>query len=107
MYLTKEEERILNGECGWANQTCMKILTRLGELFNAEKLIPISSAHVSGVSYKTLGDAPVEFLQALADAGARVKVKTTLNPQSLDPEHLTKRLPKTLREKQLNVLETV
>lgn len=105
MYLTNEEERILNGESGWANQTCMKILTRLGELFNAEKLIPISSAHVSGVSYKTLGDAPVEFLQALADAGARVKVKTTLNPQSLDPEHLTKRLPKTLCEKQLNVLK--
>jgi predicted aconitase len=105
LYLTKEEERILNGECGWANQTCMKILARLGDLFNAEKLIPISSAHVSGVSYKTLGDAPVEFLKALADAGGKVKVKTTLNPQSLDPEHLTKRLPKTLREKQLNVLK--
>lgn len=105
MYLTKEEERILNGERGWANQTCMKILTRLGDLFNAEKLIPISSAHVSGVSYKTLGDAPVEFLRALAGAGAKVKVKTTLNPQSLDPEHLAKRLPKTLREKQLNILK--
>jgi hypothetical protein len=105
VYLTKEEERILNGESGWANQTCMKILTRLGELYDAEKLIPISSAHVSGVSYKTLGDAPIEFLQALADAGAKVKAKTTLNPQSLDPEHLTKRLPKTLREKQLNILK--
>lgn len=83
----------------------MKILTRLGDLFNAEKLIPISSAHVSGVSYKTLGDAPVEFLQALADSGAKAKVRTTLNPQSLDPEHLTKRLPKTLHEKQLNILK--
>jgi hypothetical protein len=105
MYLSKEEERILNGESGWANQTCMKILTRLGDLYGAEKLIPIRSAHVSGVSYKTLGDAPIEFLQALADAGAKVKVKTTLNPQSLDPEHLTKRLPKTLREKQLKILK--
>lgn len=105
MYLTKEEERILNGERGWANQTCMRILTRLGDLYNAEKLIPISSAHVSGVSYKTLGDAPIEFLQALADGGANVRVKTTLNPQSLDTEHLTKRLPKILREKQLNILK--
>jgi hypothetical protein len=75
LHLTREEERILNGESGWANQTCMKILTRLGDLYDAEKLIPISSAHVSGVSYKTLGDAPIEFLQALADAGAKVKVK--------------------------------
>jgi hypothetical protein len=105
VYLTREEERILNGECGWANQTCMKILTRLGDLYGAEKLIPISSAHVSGVSYKTLGDAPVEFLRALADSDARVKVRTTLNPQSLDPEHLTKRLPKALAQKQLDILK--
>jgi hypothetical protein len=105
MHLTEEEERICNGECGWANQTCMKILVRLGELFNAEKLIPISSAHVSGVSYKTLGDAPIEFLQALADTEAKVKVKTTLNPQSFDPEYLGKRLPKHLRERQLDVLD--
>jgi predicted aconitase len=83
----------------------MKILTRLGDLYNAGKLIPISSAHVSGVSYKTLGDAPVEFLRALADADAKVKVRTTLNPQSLDPEHLTKRLPKTLAQKQLDILK--
>jgi len=103
--LTKEEERILNGECGWASQTCMKILVRLGDLFNAEKLIPIKSAHVSGVSYKTLGDAPIEFLKALADSGARVHVRTTLNPQSLDHEYLEKRLPNRLCEKQLEILE--
>ena len=33
MQLTREEEKILSGEQGWANQTCMKILVRLGELF--------------------------------------------------------------------------
>ncbi len=104
MYLTKEEERILNGENGWANQTCMRILVRLGELFDAEKLIPINSAHVSGISYKTLGDAPIEFLKALADADAKVKVKTTLNPQSLDPEYLIKKLPNDLQQKQLDIL---
>jgi hypothetical protein len=104
MYLTREEERIYDGEFGWANQMCMKVLVRLGELFNASKLIPIASSHVSGVSYKTLGDAPTEFLKALADAGARVKVKSTLNPQSLDCGFLCKRLPSDLREKQLKVL---
>lgn len=105
MYLTKEEERILKGETGWATQTCMKILVRLGELFDAEKLIPISSAHVSGISYKTLGDAPIEFLKALADSDAKVKVKTTLNPQSLDLEYLVKKLPNDLRQKQLDILK--
>jgi len=105
MFLTKEEERICNGECGWAKQTCMKILVHLGDLFNAERLIPIASAHVSGVSYKTLGDAPIEFLKALADADAKAKVKTTLNPQSCDPEYLPKRLPKRLSERQMTILE--
>jgi len=105
VYLTKEEERIYDGESGWANQTCIRILVRLGELFNAEKLIPISSAHVSGVSYKTLGDAPIEFLRALADHAAKVKVKTTLNPQSLDSTYLRKKLPKHLQEWQLTILE--
>lgn len=104
MYLTKEEEHIYEGEYGWASQTCMKILVRLGELFDATKLIPIGSAHVSGVSYKTLGDAPAEFLEALANAGGKAKVKATLNPQSLDKEYLRKKLPANLRKKQLNIL---
>jgi predicted aconitase len=105
MHLTKEEEHILNGAHGWAEQTCMKILVRLGELFNAQKLIPITSAHVSGISYKTLGDAPIQYLKALADAEAKVKVKTTLNPQSLDPKYLPKRLPNELQKKQLSILK--
>lgn len=104
MHLTKEEEAINNGEYGWANQKCMKILVRLGELFNATKLIPIESAHVSGVSYKTLGDAPLEFLRALADAQGTVKVRATLNPQSLDPEYLGKRLHRKIVEKQSVIL---
>jgi hypothetical protein len=105
MHLTKDEEHIYEGEHGWANQICMKILVRVGELFNAEKLIPIRSAHVSGVSYKTLGDAPIEFLKALADADGKAKVKATLNPQSLDTEYISKRFDEDLRQKQLNVLK--
>jgi len=104
MYLTKEEERICDGEFGWANQICMKILVRLGELFNATRLIPINSAHVSGVSYKTLGDAPSDFLEALANADAKVKVKATLNPQSFDREYLCKKLPPDLCQKQSDIM---
>jgi hypothetical protein len=104
MYLTKEEEHICDGEFGWANQICMKILVRLGELFNATRLIPINSAHVSGVSYKTLGDAPSDFLKALANADAKVKVKATLNPQSLDREYLYKKLPPDLCQKQSDIM---
>lgn len=104
MHLTREEERIYDGECGWANQVCIRILVKLGELFDARELIPISSAHVSGVSYKTLGDAPIEFLEALADSNGKAMVKTTLNPQSLDPEYLTKRLHGNVVKKQQTIL---
>jgi hypothetical protein len=104
MYLTREEERIGDGEFGWANQICMKILVRLGELFNATRLIPIGSAHVSGVSYKTLGDAPSDFLEALAGGDAKVKVKATLNPQSFDREYLCKKLPSNLCQKQSDIM---
>jgi predicted aconitase len=83
----------------------MKILVCLGELFKAQKLIPIDSAHISGVSYKTLGDAPIEFLRALADAGGKTRVKATLNPQSLDPEYLPSKLPRRIIEKQLTILK--
>ena len=105
MYLTKEEEHIYDGEHGWASQICMKILVRLGDLFNADKLIPISSAHVSGVSYKTLGDASAEFLKALADAGGKAHARATLNPQSFDAEYLKQRLPAELYERQMNIIE--
>jgi predicted aconitase len=105
MHLTKEEERIYDGEFGWANQISMNILVRLGELFNASRLIPISSAHVSGVSYKTLGDAPTDFLEALANADAKAKVKATLNPQSFDREYLCDRLPVIMCQKQARVME--
>ena len=104
MQLTREEERIYDGEHGWANQTCMRILVRLGQLFGAERLIPIGSAHVSGVSYKTLGDAPIEFLRTLADSGGTVKVKTTLNPQSLDSHYLRGKLEESLQKPQLDIL---
>jgi predicted aconitase len=105
MYLTREEERILDGEEGWAKHVCMKILVKLGELFDATKLIPINSAHVSGVSYKTLGDAPAEFLKALADSGAKAKVKATLNPQSFDAKYLRQKFNKDMWLKQLSVLK--
>jgi len=104
VYLTREEERIYDGEFGWANQICMKILVRLGELFNATRLIPISSAHVSGVSYKTLGDAPSDFLEALANDNAKARVKATLNPQSFDKEYLRKKLPTNLCQKQSDII---
>ncbi|MBX5326684.1 MAG: aconitase X [Candidatus Bathyarchaeia archaeon] len=104
MYLTRKEEKIYDGEFGWAYQTAMKILVRLGDLFGASKLIPIKSAHISGVSYKTLGDAPIDFLKATAETCPRVRVPSTLNPCGFDSDYLVTKFPEKLRKKQALIL---
>ena len=103
MYLTRQEERMLDGEYGWACQICMQILVKLGELYGATRLIPVSSAHISGVSYKTVGDAAIDFLREMMKKGAKTKTFSTLNPSSIDP-CLTSRLPRGLIEKQAEIL---
>ena len=54
MDLTKEEQEALNGEMGETLQTAYRILLATGEATNAEKLIPIKWAHLSGVNYNTI-----------------------------------------------------
>ena len=105
MHLTKEEEKMYDGECGWACQVAMKILVRLGDLFGATRLIPIQSAHISGVSYKHMGDASIDFLQTIADEDGKTQVFSTLNPSSFDPKRLVKKFPKDYLEKQKRIVD--
>ena len=106
MHLTPKEEKMYDGEYGWACQVSMRILARLGDLFGATRLIPIQSAHISGVSYKTIGDAPIDFLGALVDAGGKVQVPSTLNPSCLDPDYLPQMsIPQGHMEKQLRIID--
>ena len=88
MELTKEEEQALNGEMGETLETAYRILLATGEATNAEKLIPIKWAHLSGVNYNTIGDSGEEFLRNLSK-DARVKVKSTVNPMGFDFDHIS------------------
>lgn len=83
MYLTEEEEKMYEGEEGPAVAKCMEILVALGNMYGAEKLVNITSAQISGVSYKTIGDAGLEFVEELAK-DAHVRVPSTLNPAGVD-----------------------
>jgi predicted aconitase len=105
MHLTGQEEKMLDGEYGWANQVSMKILVRLGELFGATRLIPVQSAHLSGVSYKHMGDASIDFLAALAEGGGKAQTLSTLNPSSFDPTYLLKRYNRERLEKQSRIID--
>jgi predicted aconitase len=86
MYLTEEEQRMLDGEEGYAVKKSMEILVALGDIYGAERLIKVGSVQVAGVSYHNLGDAGLEFLNELAKDG-KVKVLTTLNPAGMDLEN--------------------
>ncbi len=61
----------------------MELLIALGEIYGAERLIPVTSVHVSGASYKIVGEAGLEFLEEFSRTG-RVKVRTTVNPLGMD-----------------------
>ncbi|OGD52626.1 hypothetical protein A3K80_03985 [Candidatus Bathyarchaeota archaeon RBG_13_38_9] len=84
MYLTAEEEKILNRESGEAPATAMRLLVTMGEVFDADRLIPIKSAQISGISYKTIGDAGLEFIQDFSRLGAKTSVYTSINPTGMD-----------------------
>ncbi len=84
MYLTKEEERMLSGDEGLATQKAMQLLVALGEVLGAERMVIVKSAQIAGISYGNIGDAGMEFLEDWASLGARVKVRSTLNPAGMD-----------------------
>ena len=106
MHLTKEEEKILDGEEGEASERLFRLLVRLGDIYGAEKMIPVGSVQVAGVSYKSVGDPGLAFLEDMASKGAKVKVLTYLNPAGMDLENWEKLgFPKDFAKNQIRVMD--
>ena len=106
MYLTKDEEGILKGEKGEVLERMFRLLVRLGDIYGAERMIPVDSVQVAGVSYKSIGDPGLEFLEDYASKGAIVKALTYLNPAGMDMEDWKGLgFPKTFAEKQMRIIE--
>ena len=74
--MTKEEERMCNGELGKGMQEAINLLIAIGDAYDAEKMIPISRAHAASSGQE--GD--LYFVELLADGGARCRVPTSTNP---------------------------
>lgn len=85
--LSLEEQAMLEGREGRAVQKSMRILLALAKIYGAERLIPVTSVQVAGVSYDNLGEAGLEFLSEMASGGGRARVLTTLNPAGMDVEN--------------------
>jgi predicted aconitase len=82
--LTKREQEMLDGKDGWATQKAMEIQLQMGEIYEAEKMVPIISVHMPGVSSTVTGEPACEFIEKMKDTGGKFKVLTTLNPCAVD-----------------------
>ncbi len=105
MYLTKEEEQILDGEFGWALQKAIKLLIKIGEIYGAERLIPIKKSQVAGVSYKTSGDPTLNLIKDIAKSGVKVRTTASLNPAGMPLEGWEElHIPEDFARKQIELI---
>ena len=96
MYLTDEQQAILNGAKGETMAKVMKTLVMYGEAFDADKMVPVTSEYnhlVTSFGLKMM--KPVfELMQQLIDAGA-----ISGQQFSVDPRPLDKNVPANLLQK--------
>lgn len=97
---------MLNGEHGEVLEKMFRLLVRLGDIYGADKMIPVGSVQVAGVSFKSIGMPGLEFLEDYAKKGAKVKVLTFLNPAGMDLENWNELgFPEDFAEKQIRVMD--
>jgi len=86
MYLTPEQQAILDGSKGEVLSKVMKTLVKYGEVFGAEKMVPVTSKYnhlVTSFGLKALG--PVyELMNQLIEAGALSQQQFSADPRPLD-----------------------
>jgi predicted aconitase len=106
MHLTSEQESLLDGKEGPATRKAMQILAALGRIYGAERLLPVHSAQIAGVSYDNLGAAGLAWLAEMAAGGGRARVPAMLNPAGMDLENWRSLgIPAAFAEKQLSVID--
>ncbi len=106
MQLSKLEQKMYDGEMGEGARLSMEILAALGKIYDANRMIPVSSAQIAGVSYKTIGDAGLEYLMHMAKSGAKVRIPSLLNPAGMDMAQWREmKIPEKFAKKQIEVLD--
>ena len=86
MYLTPEQQAILDGSKGETMAKVMKTLVMYGDAFGADKLVPVTSEYnhlVTSFGLKMM--TPVyELMEKLLAAGAVSGQKFSVDPRPLD-----------------------
>lgn len=76
MELTREQRDMLEGKHGEGVAMAMKIQVAIGESFHADKMVPITKAHVALSNQ----EADLWFAEKLLKGGAKCKIPPTVNP---------------------------
>ena len=88
MFLTDEQKAILNGSKGETMAKVMETVVRYGELFGAERLVPVTSKYnhlVTSFGLKMIG--PVyDIMSELINSGAVSGQKFSVDPRPVDPK---------------------
>ena len=86
MFLTDEQQAVLNGEKGETLAKVMKTLVMYGEAFGADKMVPVTSQYnhlVTSFGLKMIG--PVyDLMNQLIEAGAISQQKFSMDPRPID-----------------------
>lgn len=83
MQLTDEERAILDGALGPAAARVLALQRQVGEFFGAERFVEVRSAHLMA-EIESMGQACLEWVEALAAEGGQCRVATSCNPRSVD-----------------------
>ena len=86
MILNEEQRAILEGSKGETMAKVMKTLVRYGEIFGAERMVPVTSEYnhlVTSFGLKAMG-AVYELMDEILEAGVSSKQKFTVDPRPLD-----------------------
>ena len=89
MRLTDDEKAMLAGEAGEPRRWAMDHMLKVGAMFDAPDLVPVSQAHMMA-DPESLGEAGVAFLEGLArhaPAERRVAVPMITDPRGVDLNH--------------------
>lgn len=89
MKLTSEEEAMLAGEMGEPRRWAMDHMLKVGRMFDAADLVPVSQAHMMA-DPESIGVAGVEFFEEMAshpEDQRRVAIPMITDPRGVDLNH--------------------
>jgi phosphomecalonate degydratase large subunit len=89
MKLTDEEKKMLDGVRGTSPQSAIRLLVTLGEIYGAERMIPVSSCHAGGRSYLISGEENLEWMNDLRSGGRRWGYRRNSSQTSAEPMNRT------------------